>query len=129
MSFINGRSTAKRIRKSLIETTNEKRIRLSNLATQKRLLRLTEMTKKINYLACRFNSAFDENEIIEHYCGKMDVLCNYCGSRNFLAEKNSQGKFLQCCHLGKVSLPSQNDVPELLQNYLKTDSMFLDNIR
>ncbi|UYV67933.1 hypothetical protein LAZ67_5002532 [Cordylochernes scorpioides] len=74
----------------------------------------------------------DENSVVEHTCGLMSVICLYCGSHNFLAERPLDGKFTQCCQKGKVVL-HQNKYPILLEDLMKQrhqhSKNFLENIR
>lgn len=74
-------------------------------------------------------ATFNENAIELDYCGKMDSICVYCSSRNFPAEKPSDGKFTSCCRKGKVKLPKIMDVsgreqayPEFLRRLLSDKS-------
>ena len=67
----------------------------------------------------------DEAQVNAHICGKLDVTCQFCGSRNFIAERPSDKKFTSCCRKGKVKLPKPVDVngveleyPEFLRNLL-----------
>ncbi|XP_065322969.1 uncharacterized protein LOC135930111 [Gordionus sp. m RMFG-2023] len=48
----------------------------------------------------------ENQEQVEHYCGPLNILCPYCNALNFISEKPSDGKFKNCCHKGRVLLPS-----------------------
>lgn len=60
---------------------------------------------------------FNEALIDEHDCGTLDVICQFCRSVNFLAERPSDGKFNSCCRKGKVMLPKVLDVNGVVVNY------------
>jgi hypothetical protein len=54
-----------------------------------------------------------QDELIqeEHYCGKMDDICEFCHSKNFCLERPSDRKFTNCCQKGKVVLPPFKEYP------------------
>lgn len=110
------------------ETEIEKKQRLKREANNKKQLRLINKNKiiKPDYNAL---TLINENNIDPHYAGRMDNICNNCGSFNFLSEKNQLGKYTKCCHDGKVLLENNNAIPLQLQNYVKYDKQFLENIR
>ena len=84
---------------------------------------------------------FDENSTVEQYCGLMDCRCQFCGSKNFLQEKPTDGKFTSCCRKGKVKINQPTDengaileYPEFLQNMISNRDdpsyrHFRENIR
>lgn len=111
------------------ETPAQKRQRLSAEATKKRVAKLNK--KRINNYAvgCGLFEDFDEDNVTEHYAGKMDVLCKFCLSKNFEEEKNTLGYFNKCCHNGKVHLPPTKPVPEILKHYLTMDKSFMEAVR
>ena len=56
-----------------------------------------------------------DDEIPEHYLGKMTGICEDCGSLNFEAERTQVSKrFSNCCHGGKVDFDLPR-IPELLR--------------
>jgi hypothetical protein len=71
----------------------------------------------------------------------MDVVCQFCGSKNFAAERPSDGKFNSCCRKGKVKLENPVDLdgnvleyPQFLRELLSNPEHpdyreFRDNIR
>ena len=68
----------------------------------------------------------DETSVQEHNCGLMDVRCNFCGSKNLIAEKPSDTKFAKCCQKGKVCLPEpapNYQYPILLQDLMQDRHM------
>ena len=77
----------------------------------------------------------------EHSCGPMDVTCQFCGSKNFTAERPSDGKFTSCCRKGKFRLQQQRDengaelqYPDFLRQLMSNPSNpryrhFRDSIR
>ena len=72
----------------------------------------------------------DETTVQEHNCGPMDVRCNFCGSRNFIAEKPSDNKFTKCCQKGKVHLPEplpDHQYPVLLQDLMQDRYIYSKN--
>src|SRR5277367_4774537 len=84
---------------------------------------------------------FDENQVSQFNCGSMNVLCQFCGSRNFAAERPSDGKFNSCCRKGKVKLEKPLDAtgnalqyPDFLRKMLSSPDHpsyrhFRENIR
>lgn len=82
------------------------------------------------------------NEVAQlHYCGPMSDICQFCGSKNFAAERPPDRKFNSCCRKGKVALKkpldsqgSQLIYPPLLQDLLMNPENqyyknFRDNVR
>ncbi|KAF2355421.1 hypothetical protein FHG87_013825 [Trinorchestia longiramus] len=59
--------------------------------------------------------------------GLMNVICRFCSAYRF------QGELLNCCHNGKVHLPSLQECPLLLRRLLECDNHearnYRDNIR
>jgi len=51
----------------------------------------------------------------------MNDICLDCNSKNFAKEKPSDGKYIHCCHKGRVSLPSLKPLPPFIKDLL-TDS-------
>ena len=53
--------------------------------------RLTQegISQTIHEKAIRFN----EDQVIQHNCDLLNVMCLFCGSRNLAAERPSDGKF------------------------------------
>ncbi|XP_037049075.1 uncharacterized protein LOC119083457, partial [Bradysia coprophila] len=64
----------------------------------------------------------DENAVAEHYCGPMNVKCQFCGSHNFLAMRPPDGKFTRCCQKGKLIIPKPviNGVEHGYPQFLRT---------
>ncbi|CAK9299005.1 unnamed protein product [Gordionus sp. m RMFG-2023] len=63
----------------------------------------------------------------------MNIICQFCFSMNFIAERPTDGKFTQCCHKGKVNL-TQIPYPPYLKNLIsnpqdKLHNNFMKNIR
>ncbi|CAG8621109.1 13393_t:CDS:2, partial [Ambispora leptoticha] len=57
----------------------------------------------------------------QHYLGRMDKECSYCGALHWLDERVTTSskknlRFGTCCHYGKVNLPHLQDPPLLLLN-------------
>jgi PIF1-like helicase/Helitron helicase-like domain at N-terminus len=85
-------------------------------------------------LTSALNGFFEikESDYDEHYCGLMNVECQFCHSLNFKDEQPPDKKFSICCHKGKVNLPKVNCpaiIQELLTNQHDYSANFLDNIR
>jgi len=84
---------------------------------------------------------FDEVQVIQHDCGPFDVLCNFCGSRNFADERPADKLFTSCCRKGKVKLPQPTNIhgntleyPDFLKSLMSNPAnphhrSFRDNIR
>lgn len=74
-----------------------------------------------------------EEEIDIQYLGTMNVICEFCGSINFLCEQPPDKKCSLCCHKGKVVLPDLKEYPERLKELLTSKSTesqnFKENIR
>jgi hypothetical protein len=67
------------------------------------------------------NIALNETEVDEYYIGPMNNICSFCNSKNFAKEKPPDGKYTNCCHKGRVALPSLKPLPPLIKDLL-TDS-------
>lgn len=84
---------------------------------------------------------FVEDRVDQHNCGPLNIICNFCNAKHFIAERPSDKKFRSCCHKGKIKLPkpkNQNgdeiEYPEFLQSMLSDVSNpnrinFRENIR
>jgi hypothetical protein len=48
---------------------------------------------------------FREDDVSEHYCGKMCHSCPYCGARFWALESLKSGEFTRCCKRGTIKLP------------------------
>jgi hypothetical protein len=79
------------------------------------------------------NSVIDESCVLEHFCGKMDAICEFCQAKHFQEERPPDRKFTTCCQKGKVELPQFRDYPLLLKNLLmenhEKSANFLEHIR
>ena len=94
-----------------------------------------------NLQAQQTADSYDETQVLQHDCGAMDCLCEFCGSMIFLEERPTDKMFNSCCHKGKVKLPTPCDIhgnqlsyPSFLQSLLSDPSNpnyrnFRDNIR
>lgn len=120
----------------LNETREERQIRLAESHANQ------QQANELRSQAFQNSAAqFNENEIAPHFCGLMNVLCQFCSSKNFLSEKPSDGKFSYCCQKGKVKMPKPLDIqgnvlnyPEFLKDLLVNRSnthhnIFKDQIR
>ncbi|GBM94273.1 hypothetical protein AVEN_61228-1 [Araneus ventricosus] len=47
---------------------------------------------------------FKEAQVETHNCGPMNIICQFRKSKNFDAERPSDGKFTSCCRKGKMKL-------------------------
>lgn len=65
----------------------EKKRRLNNEATKRRLQRLQNKKHNPFPIGCWNFKDFDEETLPENYSGNMDVLCKHCFSKNFADEK------------------------------------------
>ncbi|GBN12292.1 hypothetical protein AVEN_199462-1 [Araneus ventricosus] len=45
---------------------------------------------------------FIEAQVETRKCGPMSIICHFYKSKNFAAERPSDGKFTCCCHKGKI---------------------------
>lgn len=148
---------SQRLRRAM-ETPEETQARLvaNNLSHQLRLQHETEeereirllanlsyrhMTQELQSQAIRAEAiAYDDN-VAAHSCGALNVLCEFCLSKNFIDERPPDKKFNLCCRKGKIKLPRSVDIhgneliyPDFLRdlltnrqnpNYVK----FRENIR
>ena len=76
-----------------------------------------------------------------HYCGQMNIICQFCHFRNFLADQPSNGKYNTCNQKGRVKFPKPFDVdgnnlyyPKFLKELLTNKEIpeftnFRENIR
>lgn len=78
---------------------------------------------------------FNEEVVEKHNCGSLTIVCEFCGSKNFLAEKPQDGKFNSCCRKGKLKLPTirgehnfELKYPQFMQSFL-SDPNFRKHIR
>src|SRR5258705_12762773 len=78
---------------------------------------------------------FVEAQVDAHNCGPMNIICQFCCSRNFVAERPSDGKFTSCCRKGKLKLPRPMDVngveqayADFLRNLLTSSAQFREHI-
>ncbi|XP_065323164.1 uncharacterized protein LOC135930309 [Gordionus sp. m RMFG-2023] len=104
----------KRNEQSLIPTTSNHLEDTGNkqFASTSNHLEDTENQEQINISA-------QQSLVEEHYCGLLNTKCDYCDSLKFLLEKPTDGKFKNCCHKGKVKIPSIRYIPflqDLLSN-------------
>jgi hypothetical protein len=53
---------------------------------------------------------FSDDSVNRHHCGPFDVICQFCYSKNFAAERPADLKFTSCCRKGKVKLSKPFDV-------------------
>ena len=74
------------------------------LNNERRALQLHSQSQAIQNEAISFSEG-----IIKNYCGPMNVICCFCSSKNFHAERPSDGKFTSCCRKGKVKLEIPKD--------------------
>lgn len=84
---------------------------------------------------------FDENNVLRHDCGLLNVKCQFCGALHFLNERPKDKKFSTCCSKGKIKLQKPIDgfgnvlkYPELLKDLMINEnnpfhSNFIKNIR
>ncbi|GBN97002.1 hypothetical protein AVEN_228879-1 [Araneus ventricosus] len=52
---------------------------------------------------------FIEAQVETHNCGPMNIICQFCKSKNFAAERPSDGKFISCYRKGKIKLEKPSD--------------------
>src|SRR5258705_1526779 len=141
-------------RRHHLETTQQTRARLEanaeaqRLRRQRETLQQTQTRRAANaarqHLAQERQSQGIRNEAINfaeaqvdaHNCGPMNIICQFCCSRNFVAERPSDGKFTSCCRKGKLKLPRPMDVngvqqayPDFLRNFLTSSAQFREHIR
>uniref|UniRef100_A0A7M4EDB4 Uncharacterized protein n=1 Tax=Crocodylus porosus TaxID=8502 RepID=A0A7M4EDB4_CROPO len=57
------------------------------------------------------SNRFTEDRTEEYSCGLMNMVCQFCNSLNFQAERPSDGQFQSCCPKGKVILPPRRPFP------------------
>ncbi|GBM41329.1 hypothetical protein AVEN_241487-1 [Araneus ventricosus] len=52
---------------------------------------------------------FIEAQVETHNCGPMNIICQFRKSKNFAAERPSDGKFTSCFRKGKIKLEKPSD--------------------
>ncbi|GBO20472.1 hypothetical protein AVEN_24662-1 [Araneus ventricosus] len=52
---------------------------------------------------------FIKAQVETHNCGPMSIICQFLKSKNFAAERPSDGKFTSCCRKGKIKLEKPSD--------------------
>lgn len=88
-----------------LETDEERELRL--FATEAHRL----LTQELHSQAIREEAiAINENEIVAHTCGQLNIICEFCQSKNFIDERPTDRKFTQCCRKGKVKLSKPTDI-------------------
>jgi membrane protein involved in colicin uptake len=93
---------------------------------QRRAKNATRMRKRRAIYPSKYAALtpLNENDIEEHYLGKMDQVCRFCTAKYFAAEKSGSGTFSSCCHGGTVPTPPVRQVPgeclQSLQSKIKT---------
>ncbi|XP_065317560.1 uncharacterized protein LOC135925912 [Gordionus sp. m RMFG-2023] len=75
----------------------------------------------------QINISAQQSLVQEHYCGLLNTKCDYCDSLNFLLEKPTDGKFKNCCHKGKVKIPSIRYIPFLQDLLSNSNNEFHSN--
>lgn len=123
------------ILRSQQESEEEREIRLlANLSYR-------HFTQDLQSQAIRNEAIAHDDDIIAHSCGALDVLCEYCQSKNFVAERPTDKKFTLCCRKGKIKLPKPIDIhgnelayPDFLRDLMSNRqnpdyAKFRDNIR
>lgn len=85
--------------------------------------RLTAVAASVR--STRQRNVTDVDAEVPHTCGPMNVICQFCQSKNFIAERPTDGKFNSCCHKGKIKLPRPTNAsgepleyPEFLRSLL-----------
>ena len=76
----------------------------------------------------------ENNSVIENYIGEMNIECEHCKAKHFIAEKPSnKGNFFNdCCNHGKVqvkSIPMENELHLLFENKASLSNKLFERIR
>lgn len=76
----------------------------------------------------------DETTVEEHYCGRMDVVCQLCGSKNFPGETTGKNatSFTPCCQKGKIKLDPITVslyIQNLMEGQHRQSKNFIEHIR
>lgn len=123
------------------ESHEEAQLRRERDASSHRKRRAQETLEQRRNSLSQDIENFDEDIVVQHSCGNLNNICKYCKSKNFKAERPSDGLFTLCCRKGKIKLPKPIDVngnqlfyPEFLEDYLTNSSnplhvKFRDQIR
>lgn len=104
------------------ETQQERQERVSQAERQREIDKLIAMLD-FQYQVTNLN----ENDVDLHSCGPLNVICEFCHSRNFIGERPSDGLFTSCCRKGKVMLPKEYDINGNELNYPPFLEDFLTN--
>ncbi len=74
---------------------------------QRRAKNATRMRKRRAIYPSKYAALtpLNENDIEEHYLGKMDQVCRFCTAKYFAAEKSRSSTFGSCCHGGTIPTP------------------------
>ncbi|XP_021953640.1 uncharacterized protein LOC110850511 [Folsomia candida] len=71
----------------------------------------------------------DEDTVVLHNLGNMNVSCEFCNAINFLQERPVDKKFTVCCNKGKLRIPNFEKNEKLLTGKDPDSKNFMDNIR
>jgi hypothetical protein len=74
---------------------------------QRRAKNATRMRKRRAIYPSKYAALtpLNENDIEEHYLGKMDQVCRFCTAKYFAAEESKSGTFGSCFHGGTIPAP------------------------
>lgn len=130
---ISRRRTSERIRSRnnrAAETEQQSETRRKENAD--RQLRRRRIAQNVN--APSIQEIVDEFTVVEHYCGKMDIVCQSCGSKNFADEATGRNatSFTPCCKKGKIKLDPITVslyIQNLMKGHHKESKNFIENIR
>ncbi|GBM14432.1 hypothetical protein AVEN_246594-1 [Araneus ventricosus] len=75
-------------------------------------------SQRIRDEAIHFIEAQEET----HNCGPMHIICQFSKSKNFAAERPSDGKFTSCCRKGKLKLEKPSDALKRINNSYELSS-------
>ena len=64
------------------------------------------------------NNTYSDSNIVTHFCGELNVICQKCQAKHLAGEKPSDGLFINCCHKGKFIPPLRRKFPLDLRSLL-----------
>ena len=109
------------------------RRRFSNMTVEQRYQKKQCLKNDGPTICAAFDDVhFDETIIATHNCGRMNIICEFCLSKNFSSEQPADKLFSHCCHKGLIKLPAIRTsaiIERLMTRQHEHSSNFFENIR
>ena len=126
------RNQQDRIRRAS-ETDEQRSRRREVAATNERCLLATlREVPAPHHLDGATGSDVMNDNVQQHFCGNLQLLCTFCGAKHFPGEHPADKLFTTCCQKGKVTLDPIRISPllrTLMTGEHEHSQNFMDNIR